>query len=171
MNGKKRQWPARYRQFVEARLAEEDKEFQAVLKASPRSIGGEAFRAWVNELCQKLIEGHKQREDVSFRRMTEPLSPETVLHVLARVFEVDGERFRERRRDSCLRAVAARFLMRYAGQTQREVARLLGMGTGSAVSKQMSGKSEVLTKDRRWSALVAEAERELDLAKQGKRKK
>ena len=46
--------------------------------------------------------------------------------------------FSGRRRDSELRAVAAHCLMRYAGQTQREVARFLEAGSGSAISKQLT---------------------------------
>ena len=48
------------------------------------------------------------------------------------------EEFLKRRRESPLRVVAAKYLMRYSGLNQREVAKLLNVGSGSAISKQLS---------------------------------
>ena len=45
-----------YREFVEAGLAEDDEDFKVALKESPGSIGSDGFRAWIDELYQKLIE-------------------------------------------------------------------------------------------------------------------
>ena len=72
-----------------------------------------------------------------FRRITEPLSVDTVISVLAEVFKVPVEEFHHRRRDSALRGIAGRFLVRYAGLTQREAAAKIGVGRGGAVSRQM----------------------------------
>jgi hypothetical protein len=138
----------RHRQFVEAGLAEDDKEFQEVISASPRSIGGDDFRAWADVLHQKRLKGHKRLEDISFRHITEPLSPDAVLAVLAKVFEIEKGAFCERRRNLVLRAVAARYLIRYAGLNQREVADILHTGSGSAISKQQKCYSSVFEEDR-----------------------
>jgi REP element-mobilizing transposase RayT len=162
MDGKRRTWPKRYREFVETGLAENDRDFKAALKASPRSIGSDGFRAWIDELYEKAMTGHGAREDISFRRITEPLDSGVVLSVLADVFKVDAKEFRCRRRDSVLRAVAARCLTRYAGQSQREVAVLLEAGSGSAISKQLARQAEVLSKDREVASLVKKAEGVLD---------
>ena len=162
MSGQRRERPKRYRQFVESGLAESDEDFKAALKESPRSIGSNTFRAWVDEFYQKLIEGHKRPEDVSFRRMTEPLATDAVLEILAEVFGVPVDEFRQRRRNSSLRGVAARFLCRYAGLTQREVAATLQAGSGAAISQQMKKVAGQLPKDRRLRRLVEEAEERLD---------
>ena len=147
MGGKRGIRPKRYREFVESSLVKEDEEFKESLKASPRSIGGDSFRRWVDEVYQKLVEKRDVREDVSFRRITEPLDPGQVLEVLAEVLKVDVGEFKKRRRDSVLRGFAARLLIRYGGLTQREVAGILGMATGSAVSVQMRNAAAVLAED------------------------
>ncbi|MFA5343972.1 MAG: hypothetical protein WC381_08420 [Kiritimatiellia bacterium] len=69
MSGKWRDWPKRYREFVETGLAAEDEDIKLALKESPRSIGGERFRGWVDGLCRELIEGHRHSEDALFRRI------------------------------------------------------------------------------------------------------
>ncbi|MBI3987753.1 MAG: transposase [Lentisphaerae bacterium] len=144
ISGKRRGRPGRYQEFVEEGLVEEDHDLMGVLKASPRSIGDDGFRAWIDELYQELIERHRHPEDAAFRRITEPLSADAVLSVLAEVFDVSVEDFRRRRRDSALRGIAGRFLVRYAGMTQREVAVELGGVGGGAVSRQMRKVGEWL---------------------------
>ncbi len=146
---KKREWPKLYREFVETGLAESDDDFKVALKLSPRSIGSDEFRARVDEYYQKQIEGHARPEDISFRHMTEPLMSDEVLHIIAEVFDVEPDEFRRRRRDSPLRAIAARYLIRYAAQSQRDVAEYLNTGSGSAISKQLTRLNDKLTGDRK----------------------
>ena len=168
MSGKRREWPKRYREFVESGLAESDDDFKAALKESPRSIGGGGFRAWIDELYQKRVEAHARLEDVSFRHISEPLSTDEVLRVLAEIFDVEMEAFKRRRHNSPLRAVAARILIRYAAQNQRDVADLLNIGSGSAVCKQLSALSARLTQDRRLRRQVEQAEKRMSEIKAGR---
>ena len=100
-------------------------------------------------------------EDASFRHVTEPLLVETILQVSAEVFSVDVEAFRERRRSSPLRAVAAQALIRFGGQTQRQTAVALDMGTGGAVSAQVRRLPGLLAKDRSLSRKIKLLERKL----------
>jgi REP element-mobilizing transposase RayT len=180
-SGQRRERPKRYRQFVESGLAESDpsspgydatsEDFKAALKESPRSIGSNTFRAWVDDLYQKLVETHKRPEDVSFRRITEPLAADAVLEILADVFGVPVDEFRQRRRNSPLRGVAARFLCRYAGLTQREVAATLQAGSGAAISQQMKKVAGQPPKDRRLRRLVEEAEERLNALRNDARRR
>jgi len=158
MSGKRRDWLKQYREFVERGLTEEDEEIKMVLKKSPRSIGDDGFRAWVDELYQKLIESHRCPEDAAFRRITEPLSADKVLSILAEVFDVPVEEFNHRRRDSALRGIASRFLVRHAGLTQREASAKIGAGSGSAISHQMRKVRVLLDSDRHLRRLVERAE-------------
>ena len=148
MSGKRRKRAKQYREFVEWGLAQEDEDFKDVLKESPRSIGGDGFRAWIDELYQKMIDHHRRPEDASFRRITEPLSADVVLSILAEAFEVPVEAFNHRRRDSVLRGMAGRFLVRYAGLTQRAAAAKIGGVSGNAVSRQMRKVRLLLANDR-----------------------
>jgi REP element-mobilizing transposase RayT len=158
MSGKEREWPKRYREFVESGLAESDEDFRVALKESPRSIGSDGFRAWIDELYQKRVETHARPEDVSFRHITEPLPAGDVLAILAETFAVEIEEFKRRHRRSPLRSVAARSLLRYAGLSQRDVADLLNVGTGAAVCNQINRLPEKLAKDRRLRRQLKQAE-------------
>lgn len=170
MSGKRREWPRHYREFVERGLAEEDEAFKVVLKGSPRSIGDDGFRAWVDELHQKLMEHHRRPEDVAFRRITEPLPAAAILSTLAEVFEVSVNEFHRRRRDSVLRGMAGRFLVRYAGMTQREAAVTIGGINGDAVGRQMRKVRELLGHDRRLRRQVERAEERISKMRQSMRK-
>ena len=152
----------RYLEFVETGLATGDEEFEEALKASPSGIGDEVFLKWVEHLRGKRLDKRRQREDVAFRRVQEPFSPEVVLAIVAKVLGVAKEAFEERERNSPLRAVAGRYLVRYAGQTQREVAKRLGMTTGGAVSAQLARLPALVLKDRQLARRVREIERLLD---------
>ena len=115
--GKRREWPNRYREFVERGLAESDEDFKVAMKESPRSIGGDAFRAWIDAIYQKRVEIRAHPEDVSFRHTSDPLPANEVLAVLSRTFDVEKEASLRRSRRSALRAVAARFPILYSGLT------------------------------------------------------
>ena len=158
MAGKRRERSKQYKAFVESGLTQDDDEFKEALKESPTSIGSDGFRVWIDELYHELVEKHDALEDISFRRTTAPLGPDVVLKILADVFGSDVGAFCRRRRNSPLRAVAARYLIRYAGQNQREVAKHLNAGTGAAISKQISRYRELLSTDRTLGKLLKKAE-------------
>ena len=171
MRGKQADRPRRYREVVEGGLAETDEDFQCVLKESPRSIGSDGFRAWIDELYQKRVEGHARIEDVSFRHTSEPLAADEVLAVISEVLGVEESEFKRRRHNSPLRAVASKLLVRYAGLSQRDVAEFLEMGSGSAVCNQLRSLNGKLKNSRQLRKLVITLEKELDKLKQGRIKK
>ncbi len=162
MSGRKSERPKRYRAFVERGLAETDDDFVELLGLSPRSIGGDGFRAWVEDLHRGRVEECARPEDVAFRHTSEPLSREDVLAVLGEVFGVEIQAFSQRQYNSPLRAVASKLLIRYAGLGQREVADLLGIGSGSAVNKQIATLSKRLADSRDLRGQVKDAEAQLE---------
>jgi hypothetical protein len=137
-----------YRKYVDSGLASIDSDFKEALKASPCCIGEEGFRLWVERLRSVGLRKRKILEDATFRRVVEPLEPEEMLTVLGQELKVDPSAFEERRRNSALRAAAAKCLIRYSGQTQRQAAQRLGLGTGAAVSVQLKRLPAMLAKDR-----------------------
>ena len=161
MHGKRREWPKRYREFVESGLAESDDDFKVALKESPRSIGSDGFRAWIDDLYQKRVERHAKPEDAAFRHITEPLPPDRVLAVLADTFDVEVSEFSRRRHASPLRAVAAKCLIRYCGMTQRDVAALLNIGSGAAVGNQLKALPGKLADSRKLQKILRHAEKSL----------
>ena len=100
------------------------------------------FSDSMNRSTTAMLEGHNKPEDVSFRNTIEHLSPDTILATISSVMSVDRDQFLQRRRNSPLRAIAAQYLIKYAGVTQREVAELLD--AGGAIGKQIFCYAELL---------------------------
>ena len=80
-----------------------------------------------------------------------------VLVVLAEELKVDVEEFRKHRRNSVLRGIAAKLLIRYSGLTQREVAGVLGLATGASISVQMRRAGAELVENRGLNSQVDKA--------------
>lgn len=161
MSGKRREWPKRYREFVESGLADTDDDFKVALQESPRSIGSDGFRAWIDELYRKRLEKHARPEDVSFRHITEPLPVNRVLSVLSGIFSVEEQAFFRRSRNSALRAVAGRFLIQYSGLSQRDAAKMLNVGSGAAMCNQLKRLPVKLSAERSLRNKFQQADAEL----------
>lgn len=147
--------PAQYRKYVETGLGYTDGDFLDSLHASPLGLGGDEFLATVDSHYREAKAKSKQREDVSFRRTTTPWNAEEVLRIAGKILRVEVHEFRERRRNSPLRAIAAGLLSRYTDLTQRQIAKILGMETGAAVNKQL----------RRWKEIVDDPDLAYQLGK------
>ena len=89
-----------------------------------------------------------------------------VLAVLSKVLKTPEDCFRQRRRDSVLRGVAARCLCKHAGLTQREAAEMLEMGSVVAVSSQLCKVAGLLRSDGKLSCMLAEVEHILAVGNQ-----
>ena len=153
--------PRRYGKYVEAGLAENDDAFEAVLRESPLCIGDAAFQAAVGRRYDGRLRTVRRPEDASFRQKRPALRPDRVLAVLAGVLGVVPEAFERRGRNSPLRALAVRFLVRHAGLSQRAAAEKLGMGSGSAACRALASADRWLEGDSALRSSVAKAERAL----------
>jgi len=100
-------------------------------------VGGGEFQERIRKLHAGLANEVKRPEDVSFRRAVRKASPEEVLGIVADAFGMKSIDLRNRRYDCVARAVAAQMLGKYAGMNQRDIGGMLGMGTGSAVCRQL----------------------------------
>ena len=159
---KRRRRPTEYRRFVEAGLAKTDTEFLEIMKESAVAVGGDEFRAWVRDACIELEEKAARPEDVSFRRELPLLGADKVLEVLSEHLDVATEAFRVKRRNSVLRAIAARMLVKYAGLTHRQVADTLGMESGVSASLQVRKALALKEGNRKAAKLIAAIEEVLD---------
>ena len=84
-----------------------------------------------------MVEGREVVEDVSFRNQIEPLSVDAVIEAVCEVFGVKVDVVYTRQRGSWIRPVVAKMLCKFAGMTQREVAGILNLKSGVAVSCQL----------------------------------
>jgi REP element-mobilizing transposase RayT len=150
MPGKgEKDWSRNYKRFVESGVAKDDVEFNKILKMSPKSIGGKEFNKWVDNLYQKIVDGYGSVEDVSFRHVIEPVSVDIVLKTIVDIFSVELDSICKKNGDGLIRAIVSRYLMRYSGKSQREIALLLGVSSGSAISRSISRYKEILSSDKK----------------------
>ena len=126
-----------YARFVEAGIAKNDEEFRERLQGSRWGVGDEAFQARVRDMHTERTLKARRPEDVSFRRAASTVSAAAVLAAVAKVFGVESAALRRRQYDCVARAAAALLLGRCAGMNQRDIGVFLGMGTGSAVCRQL----------------------------------
>ncbi|NLE66163.1 MAG: hypothetical protein GX608_01950 [Lentisphaerae bacterium] len=155
IGGRKKHQAERYRQFVETGLAEGDEEFQAVMRQSPRCIGDEAFREWVNEQHDALLSGRRRSDDVSFREVSgAPVKAEAVLEAVAKAAGLPVAELGRHTRNCLWKGIAARLLIKHAELTRRECAQLLGLTASSGVSYQMKKAEEAIASDAQLACEV-----------------
>jgi REP element-mobilizing transposase RayT len=145
----------RYRKFVVSGVGQVDEALAAAMGRSRLGIGGDDFQEQVLERYAERVESARRPEDAALRRTVTVLPAEDVLATLARLMRCKRDAFTRRRKGAAQRPFAAHYLTRYAGQSQREAAGLLGVSTGAAVCLQLG----------RFHALIAEHRNLRDLAR------
>jgi len=150
--------PAEYRKFVEAAIAETDRDLERILKASPLAIGSETFVHWVRGMHDKLSGRSRRPEDVTLRRRAKKLRPERVIEIVCSRLGADLEELGQRQRGSLLRPIAAKMLCRYSALTQRQAGDFLNLSTGAAVSIQLKNLASAASSKRNIKKQLSEIE-------------
>ena len=148
-----------YRRYVEEGLARNDNEFKEILKGP--TIGGEEFCARIRDAWQDLAGKVAQPKDVDLRHRSLTLESHVVLETISRHMLVSMGAFRERRRNSLLRPVAAQMLLKYAGLTNRAVAMLLNLQSGEAAGIQARKAQAAQKHDKQTQRLIEVIEDDL----------
>ena len=159
MGGDPKRWPGLYRRYVEDGLDVADREFLDAYRVSPRCIGGGHFVSRVDEMYHEITGKYTSPEDVTFRRVVEPLDSESVFSVIVDVFKIEKSDLLNQRRDYPLRGIAALLLLKYCGLTQRQIAGLLKIRSGSTVSKQIALSRKLIAEDEEWNRPVRKCKR------------
>jgi REP element-mobilizing transposase RayT len=147
VGGRGRQQREKYRQYVEAGLAERDKELKELLSRATGSLGSERFRAEIDQRHQERVRQGGRAEDAAFRRLGRRATVEQVRAVVAKVLGQEAKVFQQQRKGGWERALLAKALVEQAGLTQREAAVVMGLTTGAAVSIQLRRLHEALPQD------------------------
>jgi REP element-mobilizing transposase RayT len=143
-DGKER---AAYRQYVEVGLLERDEDFAALMSEDGMAVGDEAFQAWIRERSAAVVATSSRPESLAFRRIAARMDERQILTIVAAEFGEDAARLQVRRRGCMARAVAAHLLVRHSRLTRCDVAAVLGMGSGAAVSDQLRRINDRLRHD------------------------
>ena len=147
-----------YRELVEGGLARTDEEFARLLKASPRSLGGDRFRRWVDGLYRKLLGRHGEETSAPAAGAGTTVDPDQALDVVARQLRVAKEQLGRRQRGSMARPIAAHVLCKHCGMTRQAAAEALGLTTGAAVTAQLRALRTALDKDPKLAETLATIE-------------
>jgi putative transposase len=148
-----------YRRFVESGISEIDSGFIATAKQSPLCIGSDDFRDRIHDLYSQLFLKKNRQEDVSFRGIGGTISAEKIVSVFTKVLGINDELLFQRQRDSLVRPMAAMLLCKHGGLSQREVAELLHLGSGAAVSLQLKRLREAIPGDKKLKRQMDKIER------------
>ena len=125
-----------YEQYVEEGLVRPDEEFLDEMMLSPRCIGDDPFRKWVEEQHREALKNTRE-EDVSFRLSRNTRDPRKILEVVAACWKMSMRVFLQRRRGCQAKGVAAWMLEKHAGLTRRAIGPLLGIQSGTGVGYQI----------------------------------
>ncbi len=156
LGGSKKRQRKAYRRFVEAGIAETDEDFNEVLKSMTWGIGDSDFQDQIRDMHTDLASSARRPEDVSFRKVEALQNPAEVIRLVANAFNLPVESLQIRQYGCVARAVAAVLLGRHAGMNQRDIGAYLGMGTGSAVCRQLRRFRERMAVDKELAAMVGE---------------
>jgi len=156
----------RYRQYVEAGLTDSDEELVRLMESSPRAVGDDGFRSWVDSQYRRLADTATSDEDVSLRREAAVIDPQRIVALVAQSFDLNPGDMRHTKRQSPARPVAAYLLCKCAGLSQREAAQHLGYGTGAAVSIQIKNLRNRLQNDAGIASALERLERQITHANQ-----
>jgi hypothetical protein len=98
-------------------------------------------------------------EDLTFRRVVEPIKAETVFSVIEDVFGIERCELLLKRREFSPRDITATLLPKYCGFTQREVAKLLNVSRGATVSKQIIRSRKLIVENSELRIQVEQCEK------------
>ncbi|MFO7871073.1 MAG: transposase [Kiritimatiellia bacterium] len=162
VSGTKEKRHENYAKFIDEGLKKEDEEFLTEMQKSPRSIGNDKFREWVDDCYAEMADDMKHSEDASFRRVGRRIEIDRVLKQVCRVLKIQENDLKTRLRDCSMRGIAGIMLCKYAGLSQREVSKVLGLATGATVSYQIASVKKRAEKDAALSRSIGAIERRLD---------
>ena len=134
---------ATYCTYVEAGLSQNDEEFREILHSSSLAVGSNDFQKVLNQCYVSMTKERSLRsEDVAFRRIQERVPAPLILDRVCSFFGITLAQLRAHRKRDRFKPIAAWFLTKLGGLTQREVATLLGLETGAAVCLQLKRLKE-----------------------------
>lgn len=133
-----------YRRYVETGLVERDEDLEAIKKESPWGIGSPTFLERVQEIYEKRIRACRSPEDATLRRRRgRSVEVSQIIKQVGQELKLNSGWERQQRHDLA-RPILAAMLCKYGGLSQREVAPILGLTTGAAVSLQLKRLEAVL---------------------------
>ena len=161
IGGLKKNQASTYRRFVEAGISNIDAAFIEARQRSRLCIGSAEFHKRIKSIYEKRVDEQKVKEDISFRHSAHVKSVDEVLSIVCQVLKINRQTLHVRQRNSFTRAIAAKALCDHCGMTQRQVAEVLGLRTGVAVSCQLRKLSELLKRDKKLKHMIKQIRKKI----------
>ncbi len=142
-------WGKAYAQYVERGLARTDREFVQLMNQGGMAIGSDDFVESVKSHHGRMAEQVRKREDLSMRHIQTWKSEDEVRAAVRKITGLQWNQVERRKTGGAVRGFLAWALQKYAGKTQREIARQMGVTTGAAVSL-MIRRTMTTPQIRKW---------------------
>lgn len=150
-----------YGKYVEGGLAETDEDMQVLVRGSRLGIGSREFLKRLKAEVRALRGVRVKDEDIALRRELAHVSAEEILQAVCKGIKIERAELARRSREGWHRPMTAYLLQKHGGLTQREVAGILGLKTGSAVSVQVRQFKAGLMRQRGCARALDRIERQL----------
>jgi len=154
---------AEYKSYVEAAFKSRDSAFSALLDASTVAIGNDEFVADIKRKHDRFVAGRKPAELAVYGRKKKGVSRSKVLDLIRKEMKVDKSVFYTQSKSNACRAIASLLLYRYAALTQSEIANVLELKSGAAVSLQIRRLRQRMETDIELKRLVDRLRKKLEM--------
>jgi hypothetical protein len=142
-----------YRDFVNKGLQRANKNPFAELYGQV-ILGSKEF---IEKIKGSVTEKEMDCEIVERKRLTNYVTPEEILSVVSRFFEIKTEALQdERRRNNTAKKVAIYLIKRYSGMSNKEIGRIFGGMHHSAVSKSSTRLEREIENDENLQKLLSD---------------
>lgn len=125
---------AAYHQFLLDGLKHPDDEFRSCLASNPLAIGSDDFVTSIKNMYGTQASHRTKKEDAVLRKERLLLAPEDVIRACHQLDQFQPANLNQHRLGHDERCLVALALVKFSGLTQREVASMLKVTTGAAIS-------------------------------------
>jgi hypothetical protein len=151
-----------YKQYVEDAFKQRDPEFVTLLEASPIAIGAGEYVQEMKQMHDRFVAGRKPTQLTVYGRKKKGVARTKVLDLICKDLKVDKSVFVTQSKTTDYRAIASLLLYRYAALTQGQIAEVLGLKSGAAVSLQIRKLRKKMAEDAALKKSVERLRRKLD---------
>jgi len=137
-NAQSNQIHVAYQEFVENGLRIPDLDFQTRIKSNPLALGSDDFVLSIKNMYNVQAVSRIKSEDAVLRKEMHVITPEVVMSSASQLDGFHHAHINQRRFGNLERCLVAMALQKFSGLTQREVASMLNVSTGAAVSSMIT---------------------------------
>lgn len=152
---------ARYREYVETGLKENDAALALALKKSQLAVGSDAFVEKIVKDHTRFVNGHKPAHLKVYGQRSGGVAKTKVVDAVCKVLKVEKDLLFQQRKNVLYRPTAAYMLYRHSKMSQNQIASFLKLSSGAAVSLQIRRVRNARDGDDKYRKSLERIERSL----------